>query len=71
MSVIKVVELIGESNQSWEEAVKEALREATKTIRHISGVEVLNLTGDVNQQGEMIKYKADVQIAFIVEPENE
>lgn len=67
MSVIKVVELVGQSEEGWEQAVSEAVKEASKTIRHISGVEVLNWTGDVNEHGEIVKYKADVQIAFRVE----
>ncbi|MGI6148336.1 MAG: dodecin domain-containing protein [Firmicutes bacterium] len=67
MTVVKVVELVGQSKEGWEEAVAEAVREAAKTIRHISGVEVLNWTGDVDENGEIVEYKADVQIAFRVE----
>ena len=44
MTVIKVVELVGQSDKSWEDAVQVAVKEAAKTIRHISGVEVLNWT---------------------------
>ena len=51
MTVIKVVELVGQSDKSWEDAVQVAVKEAAKTIRHISGVEVLNWTGGVNDAG--------------------
>jgi flavin-binding protein dodecin len=67
VTVIKVIELVGQSSSSWDDAVKEAVREASKTIDHISGVEVLNWTGDVDEQGNIVDYKADVQIAFRVE----
>lgn len=67
MAVTKVVELVGESSSSWENAVKAAVAEASKTIRHISGVEVLNWTGNVDDTGQITEYKADVQIAFRVE----
>ncbi|NLY11915.1 MAG: dodecin domain-containing protein [Firmicutes bacterium] len=67
MTVAKIVELVGESQESWEDAVRKAVREASKTIRNISGVEVLNWTGRVNEDGEIVNYKADVQIAFAVE----
>ncbi len=70
MAVVKIVELVGESKKSWEDAVQSALTEAVHSIRHISGVEVLNWTGDVDESGKIIEYKADVQIAFRVEPEN-
>lgn len=67
MAVVKIVELVGESTESWEDAVRQAVKEASRTVRHISGVEVLNWTGDVDEHGEIIDYKADVQIAFRVE----
>lgn len=67
MAVVKVVELVGESQKSWEDAVECAVKEASKTIRNISGVEVLNWTGDVNEKGEIVEYKADVQIAFAID----
>ena len=67
MTVIKVVELDSESQTSWEDAVKKAVQEASKTVRNISGVEVLNWTGDVDEEGNIVDYKADVQIAFRVE----
>lgn len=71
MSVIKIIELVGQSDFGWEEAVKRAVKEAAKTIRHISGVRVLNCTGNVNNEGEIIEYKANVQVAFRVEPESD
>lgn len=68
MAVVKVVELVGDSRVSWEEAVKTAVREAAKTVRNISGVEVLNYTGNV-ENGEIVEFKANVKIAFRVERE--
>ena len=67
MSVIKVIELVGTSTEGWEDAVSEAVKEASKTIRNISGVEVLNWTGAVGGSGQITEYKADVQIAFRVD----
>ncbi len=67
MSVVKVVELVGESDHSWEDAVQQAVQAASKTVRNIRGVEVLNWTGDVDDGGKITGYKADVQVAFVVE----
>ncbi len=69
MAVIKVIELVGESHESWDDAVRQAVREAARTIRNISGVEVLNMTGSIDENGEIVDYKADVQIAFRVDPD--
>jgi hypothetical protein len=64
--VLKVVELMGTSPHSWEDAARNALREASKTIDNISGLELLNMTADV-KDGEITQYKCDVKVAFKVE----
>jgi len=43
MSVVKIIELIGNSETSWEDAVQEALREAAKTVENIVGIDVLDV----------------------------
>ncbi|TFH13091.1 dodecin domain-containing protein, partial [Candidatus Bathyarchaeota archaeon] len=47
MSVVKIVELIGSSPNSWEEAAGNAVKEAAKTIRSIKGVDVKSFTAKV------------------------
>jgi flavin-binding protein dodecin len=63
---VKILELIGSSDKSWEDAVQEALRDAAKTVRNIVGVDVLGFKADVNN-GKITRYKAHVKIAFTVE----
>ena len=63
---VKILELIGGSDKSWEDAVQEALREAAKTVKNIVGVDVLGFKADVNN-GKITRYKAHVKIAFTVE----
>lgn len=68
MAVIKVIELVGESKTGWEDAVRQAVKQAAKTVRNISGVEVLNWIANVNPaDGSIVEYKADVQVAFKVD----
>ncbi len=64
--IAKVVEIIGTSENSWQEAADNALQEAAKTISHISGIQVEQLTADV-QDGKVSAYRAAVRIAFGVE----
>jgi hypothetical protein len=40
MAIVKVIELLGESPQSWEDAVREVISEAQKTLRGITGLRV-------------------------------
>lgn len=66
MTVVKVVELVGESTKSWQDAIESAVSQAAKTVHGISGVEVLNMTANV-EDGRIVEYKADVQVAFAVD----
>ncbi|NLN19772.1 MAG: dodecin domain-containing protein [Firmicutes bacterium] len=67
MSVIKVIELVGQSDTSWEDAVRQAIKAAAKTVRHIRGVEVLNFTAQTDENGNISSYRANVHLAFEVE----
>lgn len=60
---VKVVEMIGESQQSWKSAVANAVKDASRRFDNITGVEVYNLTADV-VDGDLVDYKANVKIAY-------
>ncbi|ACL69461.1 dodecin family protein [Halothermothrix orenii] len=64
-TTVKIIELVGESDKGWEDAVKNAVWEASKTIDNITGVEVLNMTADV-KDGKVFDYKVNIQVAFPV-----
>lgn len=66
VSVVKVLELVGQSDKGWEDAARNALREAARTVHGITGVEVLNWTADV-RDGSVVDYKANVKVAFVVD----
>jgi len=65
MPVVKIVELIGSSPKGWEEAVRNAVKEAAKTIRNIKGVNVKRYTAKV-EGNRIVEYRAVVKIAFVV-----
>ena len=66
MTVVKVIEAVGESQRSWHDAIQNAVYEASQTIRGITGVEVYNLTANV-KDGRVVEYKANIKMAFPVE----
>ena len=65
-SVYKVIELVGTSTESWEHAAKEALREASQSLRHITGVDVIKHTAHV-EGGKITEYRTTMNVAFVVE----
>ncbi len=65
--VVKVIELVGSSPNSFSDAVRNAVKTASMTIRNIRGVEVLSSTAEVDGQGNLTNYKVDCKIAFMIE----
>jgi flavin-binding protein dodecin len=61
---VKVAELVGESPNSWREAVQAAVGEAAQTLGNITGVEVVNLTANV-ENGQIKEYKANIKVAYL------
>ena len=68
MVVIKIVEVIGNSPKSWEEATKNALEETADTIRNIKSIDVKHFTAKV-EKNKIVEYRAVVRIAFAVQRE--
>jgi flavin-binding protein dodecin len=66
-SVVKVIEVIGSSTTSFSDAVRNAVRTASATVRNITGVDVLSSSADVGPDGELTSYKVDCKIAFVIE----
>ena len=66
--VAKIIEIVGTSDKSWQDAAQAALNEAKKTIHGITGVEVGDMTAKVDpNSGSITEYHTAVKIAFGVE----
>lgn len=63
MAVLNTVELTGVSADSWGDAARSALREASKTIRNIIRMDVLDSRAVV-EDGTITEYHTDVRIFF-------
>ncbi len=66
MAVVKIVEILAESPESWEAATQEAVTEAAKTVKNITSVYVKDFQAIV-REGRIINYRVNVKISFIVE----
>ena len=62
---IKVVEIIGISKKNFDDAVAQAVKKASQSIKGISGVEVIKHSAKV-ESGKIVQYKANVKLAFVV-----
>lgn len=66
MAVLKILELLGTSKQSWSDAAREAVNEAAKSVRGIESVEVVQSKALV-QNNQLTEYQVLVRIGFRVE----
>jgi dodecin len=65
-SVAKVIELIAESDKSWDDAAKNAIIEASKTVKNIKSVWVDNMSAEV-KDNKIVMYRANVKVTFVLE----
>ena len=66
MSVNKIVEIMGDSSESWEAAAGEAVAEAAKTIKNIRSVWIQD-HGATVKNGKIDRYRVTCKITFEVE----
>lgn len=66
MAVLKVIEVLSNSNQSWEDAAKKAVQTASKSVKNIKSIYVKEQTGTVSGD-QIVDYRVNVKITFEVE----
>jgi flavin-binding protein dodecin len=66
MAVIKTIDLVGVSRESWRDAAAQALAEAAKTLRGVEGMDVLETSATV-EDGRIKEYQTHVRIRFRIE----
>jgi flavin-binding protein dodecin len=62
----KIIELVGNSTESWENAAQNALSDADETIEEISGIEIVSQTATV-KDGQIQQYKTTLHVSFALQ----
>jgi hypothetical protein len=65
MAVVKVIEVLAQSDESWEDAVQQALDEASRTVRNIESIYVKDFQAIV-EENEIVGYRVNTKISFLV-----
>jgi flavin-binding protein dodecin len=65
MAVLKVIEVLANSNTSWEDATKKAVKEASKTVKNIRSVYVKDQSAIVNGD-HVTEFRVNVKLTFEV-----
>jgi dodecin len=66
-AVVRVIELVGVSTKGWDDAAQQLVHRASRTMRHITGLDVIRSTAAV-RDGKIVEYHVTAKVAFIVEP---
>ncbi len=65
MAILKVVEILAESETSWEDATRKAVKKASETIKNIKSAFVQSQSVTVDN-GDVKKFRVNVKISFEV-----
>jgi flavin-binding protein dodecin len=66
MAIAKVIEVLAQSSEGWQEATEVALQEAQKTVRNIKSIYIKDMQCDV-ENGRIARYRVNAKITFLVE----
>lgn len=66
MAVLKVIEVLANSEKSWEDATKKAVAQASKSLKNIRSVYVQDQSASV-KDGEVVDFRVNVKITFEID----
>jgi len=64
--VVKVIEVLSQSEKSWEDAAKKAVKAASKSIDNIKSIYIVDMNAKV-KGNRIINYRVNAKISFVVE----
>ncbi|XSG82369.1 MAG: dodecin family protein [Methyloligella sp. ZOD6] len=65
MPMLKVIEVLAESNKSWEDAAQNAVAQAAESVRNIKSIYIENHEATV-EGGKIQKYRINAKISFVL-----
>jgi flavin-binding protein dodecin len=63
--VVKVSEVLAQSEKSWEDATQSAVKAASKSIKNIKGINITNMSAKVDGN-KIVKYRINAKISFLI-----
>ena len=66
MSMLKVIEVLAESNKSWEDAAQYAVDKADESVRNVRSIYIKDFEAQV-EKGKIKKYRINAKISFVLD----
>ena len=64
-NVVKVIEVLAESEKSWEDAAREAVERAAKTVKNIRSIYIENFEAKVEGK-KIVRFRVNAKISFLM-----
>ena len=65
-AMLKVIEILAQSEQSWEDAARCAVAEAAKTLHGIKSIYIENFEARV-KNNEIVEFRINAKLSFVIE----
>jgi len=66
MTMLKVIEVLTESDKSWEDAAQNAVKQAGKTLHNIRSIYIKEFEATV-QNDKIVKYRINANVSFVLD----
>ena len=66
MAMLKVIEILAESDKNWEDAARVAVKQANKSVRNIKSIYIENFEASV-EGDDIDKYRINAKVTFLLE----
>ena len=66
MTMLKIIEVLAESEKSWEDAAQNAIDEAAKSVRGIKSIYIKEIEATV-ENGKIAAYRINAKVSFLIE----
>ncbi len=63
--IVKVIEILAQSEKSWEDAANIAVKKASKSIDNIKSINIQNMNAKV-ENNKIVKYRINAKISFVI-----
>jgi flavin-binding protein dodecin len=67
MAIIKVIEILSNSNKSWEDAAQQAILEASKTIKNLRSIYIKEHSATIDKNNKIEEYRITANLSFEIE----
>jgi flavin-binding protein dodecin len=65
MTMLKVIEILAESDKSWEDAAQTAVKSAAKSVRNVKSIYIKDFEATVDK-AKIVKYRINAKISFVL-----